>query len=565
MPSTLTEPQTAPAPAATATWKTWLPIAAFCLLWLDLFRLLSSQWEAREQYAYGWFVPFFAAALLWKRWADRPRPWRETTGQLSAGQPTTGQLTTGQLSPWSCGLVVLGLVLLLPFRVIYEINQDWPLISWVFSIIVVSATIYAFYLAGGRAWVRHFLFPVAFVLVAVVWPYRIEKGLTQGLMQVVTSLTVELLGWLDVPAVQRGNLIEIGNGVLGVEEACSGIRSFQSSLMAALLMGELYRLRFFPRLALLVSGIALGFCFNVVRTVLLSWQANREGLHAVDKWHDPAGMTITVACFFGLWGLGLILKKISSNKEKVPSCGGVKQTQDVSSPSNRIIPAQVKYFLGGVGVWAICIVIATEAWCRSHESAASDLFYWKAELPKSEPGFKSVELAPRTVSLLHADVSLTGEWETRDGLHWTAYFFRWQPRSVSSIIYGRAHRPDVCLPAAGLRLVADHGLSQVEAAGLKLPFRRYTYGSEDQNFYVFFCQWESGSTNQVGMQATKQADRLRSALVGRRHIGQQTFEVIIRNCESFETAETAFRRELKKMIVLDPEASQSAKPIRNQP
>ena len=51
------------------------------MLWLDLIRLLSTQWEAREQYAYGWFVPFFAAALLWRRWLDRPGS--EAGGQRS--------------------------------------------------------------------------------------------------------------------------------------------------------------------------------------------------------------------------------------------------------------------------------------------------------------------------------------------------------------------------------------------------------------------------------------------------------------------------------------------------
>jgi len=88
-------------------------------------------------------------------------------------------------------------------------------------------------------WVRHFAFPVGFILVAVVWPWRIEKGLTQDLMQVVASLTVELLGWLDIPALQRGNLIELGTGTVGIDEACSGIRSFQATLMISLFLGEL--------------------------------------------------------------------------------------------------------------------------------------------------------------------------------------------------------------------------------------------------------------------------------------------------------------------------------------
>ncbi|HWQ92261.1 MAG TPA: exosortase/archaeosortase family protein, partial [Clostridia bacterium] len=308
-------------------FRKFLPFALFSILWLDLIRLLSGPWDAREQYAYGWFVPFFAAALFWRRWLDRPL-YPSTSSPSLPQLPSVKKRGIPELLP--IGFIFLLCLLLLPLRVIYEINRDWPLISWVYTAIVVITTLYILHLAGPRSvisgpfskspqstvhspwsllspWVKHFAFPVAFILVAVVWPYRIEKGLTQGLMQIVATLTVELLGWLDIPALQRGNLIDLATGTVGVDEACSGIRSFQSSLMAALLMGELYRFRVLPRAVLVLSGLAVGFCFNVVRTLILSYQANAHGMSAIDKWHDPAGMTITVACFFALWALAILL------------------------------------------------------------------------------------------------------------------------------------------------------------------------------------------------------------------------------------------------------------------
>jgi len=93
--------------------------------------------------------------------------------------------------------------LLLPIRVIHEINPDWPLCSWLLTLIVVALSLHAIFLAGGWPWVRHFAFPVCLILVAVQWPWRIEHALTQGLMRVVANLTVELLGWFDIPAFQH--------------------------------------------------------------------------------------------------------------------------------------------------------------------------------------------------------------------------------------------------------------------------------------------------------------------------------------------------------------------------
>jgi exosortase len=435
-------------------------------------------------------------------------------------------------------------LLLLPLRVIYEINPDWPFLSWLYTSIVVLATLYAFYLAGGWPWVRHFAFPVAFILVAVAWPWRIEKGLTQGLMRTVASLTVELLGWLDIPAIQRGNLIELGNGTVGIDEACSGIRSFQSSLMAALLMGELYRLRFWPRAGLLAAGIGFGFCFNLVRTSLLSWQANAHGLEAIEKWHDPAGLSITVACFFCLWAIAVLITKWT--KRHAPSSPAKVSSPVVSSPV--VSSPVVRRYLLVVGCWAVFILGCTELWYRAHELKSQGAFYWSASFPTNSPSYAAIEINEKVRRNLRHDVGLSGSWKEEDGTEWSGHYFRWNPKSVQSIISARQHRPDVCLPASGLQQVEDAGVEYVNVSGLKLPFRKYTYSLNGAPLHVFFCQWEDGSEQQVAMWWSKKAERVRAALVGRRNLGQQSLEFILRGYGSLTEAEQALKKHLPDLI-----------------
>jgi exosortase len=560
----------------------WLPLALFCILWLDLCRLLSNQWETREQYAYGWFVPFFAAALLWRRWLDRPL----------VSQPST-------LNPQSLlvrGLVVSGLVVLLPLRVIYEINPDWPLLSWLYTLIVVLVTLYAFHLAGPQSevrgrwsvvspWVRHFAFPVAFILIAVAWPWRLEKALTQGLMRVVAGLTVEILGWLDIPALQRGNLIELSAGSVGVSEACSGIRSFQSSLMAALLMGELYRMRLWRRGLLVACGLVLGFSFNVLRTLLLSWQANQHGMEALEKWHDPAGMTITIACFFCLWAIAALLcrkpdstirtphselgtseaphselhtsERLHLAAPNLPTEGGSAPCRAEASERRavrtshfalRTSHSALRTYLLLAGCWTLLILAFTEAWYRAHDIKSTGVFYWSANFPTNSPEFAAIEINARTRRLLRHDVEDAAKWKEDDGTDWSGYFFRWNPKSVASIISARQHRPDICLPATGLRQVQDAGLDDFETGGLKLPFRKYVYDSNGHPLHVFFCQWEDGTEQQVGMWSSAKTDRVRAALIGRRHLGQQSLEFIVSGYASLADAEQALRKRLPGLI-----------------
>ena len=170
-------------------------------------------------------------------------------------------------------------------------------------------------------------------------------------MRLAASMTVEILGWFDIPAFRHGNLIDIGTGVVGIDEACSGIRSFQSTLMASMFLGELYLLRLPRRLFLLVGGLGLAFGFNVVRTLALTWRASSAGMEAMEKWHDPAGMSIFLLSFGCLWLVALWFSKHEA---------GSAQVQENPSPSPSWSFART-YFLA-VGCWAVCILVLTEAW-----------------------------------------------------------------------------------------------------------------------------------------------------------------------------------------------------------
>jgi len=58
--------------------STVLAVLILAALWFVLCRHLSGEWRINEQYNYGWFVPFFAAYLLWLRWEDRPMAMRNS-------------------------------------------------------------------------------------------------------------------------------------------------------------------------------------------------------------------------------------------------------------------------------------------------------------------------------------------------------------------------------------------------------------------------------------------------------------------------------------------------------
>src|SRR5206468_3172939 len=209
-----------------------LVVVFFAALWLILWRQLSGEWSVNDQYSYGWFVPFFAIVLFWLRWEDRPKT-QEVRGQRTEDR---------KKSALAIGITIVALLLLFPVRLFEIGNPDWRPLSWLHAIAVATITLALLWSIGGKPWLRHFAFPVLFALVAVPWVSPLEEPIVQGLMRVVAAIASEVVALFGILAHLEGNLIRIPGGLVGVNEACSGVRSLQTSLMIGLLFGELKRL-----------------------------------------------------------------------------------------------------------------------------------------------------------------------------------------------------------------------------------------------------------------------------------------------------------------------------------
>src|SRR4051812_35643770 len=290
---------TAAPPTVHASPRTiaWFPIAVFALVWLEVVSRLRLEWSINPQYGYGWAVPVLAAYIFWRRWQNAPPP------------------DAPNASLFWAALIILPALILVPVRLIQEANPDWRLLSWVMAICAVLISGAGVYLAGGRGWLRHFAFPILFFLVAVPWPTSLEQVVIQGLMRIDALINVEFLTAIGIPAVQLGNVIEVGAGYVGIDEACTGIRSLQATFMVSLFLGEFYGFSVLRRVILVIAGAFLAFFCNLVRTFLLVYLGAEHGFQAIKNWHDPAGYTILTICLLGLWGLSMLL---SGNEEGPP-------------------------------------------------------------------------------------------------------------------------------------------------------------------------------------------------------------------------------------------------------
>lgn len=510
--ATAPTPKTAPAPLAIA----WFPVVIFGLVWLEVISRLRLEWSINPQYSYGWAVPVLAAYIFWRRWEDAPTP----------------------AAPQGRGLwaafIILAAVLLVPIRLIQEANPDWRLLSWTMAFCAVTISAAGVYLAGGRPWLRHFAFPILFFLVAVPWPTSLEQIVIQGLMRIDALINVEFLTAIGIPAVQLGNVIEVGSGFVGIDEACTGIRSLQATFMVSLFLGEFYDFAPLRRLILVVAGALLAFFCNLVRTFLLVYLGAEHGFQAIKNWHDPAGHTILVICLLGLWGLSWLFGR----KDK---------------PAPRPVRARGSFAIPRVTL--ICLLLltlvaeaGTQIWYRSHEARTTQLAPWNITWPTHATNWKEVVVDESAQGLLRYNEGGGGDWFA-DGHNWSMYFFKWLPGRTAGLFI-KNHRPDICLPASGMAQRGGVQNKVVTVNGVPLPIRAYVFENAGRMLHVYYCYWD-GTPPAPGMvdgENWTASGRLEAVKRGKRDVGTQMLEIVAWGYDDAAKAEQAAMEQLRQII-----------------
>jgi len=472
------------------TMGAFLWLVALLAPWAFLIRRLCFLWETDPQYAYGWSVPALAAVLACLRWP---------------GQPARQQVRAGVL-------IFLVAALILPIRVLQEAAPDWSVANWSLGLAATLLTFLLLCRSGGLRWACWFLFPLLFLLTAIPWPQRLDLWLTQSLMQRVAALTVELLGWLSIPAFRQGNLIHLPVGPIGIDEACSGIRSLQAMLMASLFLGELCRLTVFRRIGLVLAGFVLAFAGNVIRTTLLSAIAARSGLGSIHAWHDPAGLAILC---FGLAGAWLLATFWRSPVSPMSATGSVSS-----------IPQLPALFPVGIILSLLFTEASVHLWYAAHESTAPSLhlaFAW----PSQEKTFHSISIPESARRVLLFSSGDAAAWQDSAGRGWSAYHLTWAPGRTSTQS-ARMHRPETCLEATGAVLIRDFGREVAPVPGGSLSCREYLFQRDGAPLYVLFSLFEQRPADRdpgAMLQDWSGWSRIQRALAGQRNLGQESVEL----------------------------------------
>jgi exosortase len=301
-------------------------------------------------------------------------------------------------------------------------------------------------LADGR--VRFMPCNWSSVLAAGLWPLAapIPSGLyarlTLALQLWISTAVMDVLQLLGIAAHRQGNIIELATCRVGVEEACSGVRSLVSCVFVALFFsGTLVRR---PAARILVIGVAapLALAMNFIRALMLTLLAN-HGVSIAGAWHDATGWAVLLVTAGLLAGLAIALE----DQTAAPAGG----TAAASAVSPR--PGAGNAALAGALALAVAVVAFFELTTHPVVSAHAPGRNLAALLPPPPDNWSATD-APhleRFRAQLQTDVLVQRIYQRGTGsqaVFVILYLAYWRPGQAPVSLVDQ-HTPDACWPGAG--------------------------------------------------------------------------------------------------------------------
>jgi exosortase len=283
--------------------------AAYAIAGLSLFLIWDQYhwWKLRDEYAFGYIVPLFVAYILYERWPAIAGGLIRTEDAVEALPAPTGAYSflNGGLQVIST-LMVLGGLFSFLLGVLYRAMEGQNLISSNFlafgyaNILLGGAYLYCGKRSNGESihlperWhlALLFLFPALIWMLSVPMFNAVYKTISTFLMNKVAIVVFHSFDLLGYAVVREGSVLKLPLGDVGVEDACSGIRSLTACLFAGSFLGSVYFSQLWKKVFLVGTAMFFAFINNIFRSLFLTAWAYGHGPDGLEDHVNLLGMDL---------------------------------------------------------------------------------------------------------------------------------------------------------------------------------------------------------------------------------------------------------------------------------
>jgi exosortase B len=250
----------------------------------SLYDLFTGIWSSDEQ-MHGPIVLGISVWLLARNW--------RTMEEVAHGQP---------ISPWGWPIFVFGLLLYALGR-----SQDILLLE-IGSVIWLLVALLL--LQRGTAALKAQWFALFFMLFMVPLPSVVVDTVTMPMKMAVSYVAEHVLFWAGYPIGRNGVILQIGQYMLLVADACAGLHTLLTLEALGLLYLNLVRRdSFFRNVGLAILIVPISFTANVIRVMALSLITYHWGDAAGQGFlHGFAGMVLFLSALLLIIGFDSALQ-----------------------------------------------------------------------------------------------------------------------------------------------------------------------------------------------------------------------------------------------------------------
>ncbi len=451
------------------TW--WFPLVAVLGHFLLYFSWLKVEWEINANYGFGPLIPIAAGVLIYLR-LDR---WKTPAAPIAVGKFALGSILVS--------------LLLAPIFLLSEVNPDWRLLMWGHALVLFALTAIVLYSLGGWPWLRAGAPVLLLLALAIPWPVRFEQWLLGILLDAISSRAADLFYVIGYSVIQHNNLLYVEGVALGVDEACSGIRSLQLTLVLVVFLLLWRPLSPMRTLILAVGGSFVCLLGNLGRILLLGIIGVRKGSEAIEHWHDMVGAVATTSIVLGILLFRWLVHPVHprGHREKIPSRFAAfqssmawKSRQLANWPLAWSIPFLLTIAVPHFSLWLYYpdAIEGDGEHYRIH-------FEWDSALPgfeeRSIPSAVTEQM--RYTKAERFSLGEEGRWSLQ------GYAFFWEDGRISS--FTSVHRPENCLPSIGYQMRERLRPLVLPIEDKVIPLYRYVFELQGREFYVYHAFWDT--------------------------------------------------------------------------
>jgi exosortase len=249
---------------------------------------LASDWWNEPSLSQGLLIPPMALYVAWMR--------RRYTLALPVLPNAWGLLSIAV----ACAVLLLG-----------KLAAEFFLARISF-VLLLAGFVWTFW--GSRR-LRSLTFPFLLLATMVPLPTLVYNTFALPLQLLASHMATEIARWFGVAVAQDGNVIRLASVSLGVEEACSGLTSLSSLIVASVLLGFLLCERIWARVMLLLLAVPISIAINIVRVTGSAIIADYNPQFALGFYHSFEGWLVFVCGSLVTFGAA----KILGNFSRLPS------------------------------------------------------------------------------------------------------------------------------------------------------------------------------------------------------------------------------------------------------